>query len=86
VAPPEANFELVLTLSLDPAADSGDLCQLLIILTLLDRFGDFSGAQVTLQWGDQVYVRETNALGEVLFVRLPRTQLDQMNLTVTLPE
>lgn len=86
VAPAGADFELALTISPDPAAGSADFCQLLLMLTLLDRFGDFSGAQVTLQWGNQVHSQETNALGEALFAGLPCAQLDQMNLTITLPE
>lgn len=85
IAPNEANFELELTFSPDPTGGVANLCQLGVTLTLLDRLGDFSGVQVTLQWGRQVYTGKTNSLGEVTFPQLPCDQLEQMNLIVTLP-
>jgi hypothetical protein len=86
LTPLEANFELTLLVLPDPLGGSDDLAQIKVVLTLLDRFGDFSGARVTLQWADQVRSQETNVLGEVIFANLPREQLDRMELTITLPD
>lgn len=82
LAPAEAGFEL----EISTTPESETMCRLVVTLTLLDHFGDFSGAQVTVQWGNQVYVEETNALGEAIFRGLPQAQLDHMSLTVTLPD
>jgi hypothetical protein len=86
LTPPEANFELTLLVLPDPLGGSDNLAQIKVVLTLLDRFGDFSGAWVTLQWADQVRSQKTNVLGEVIFANLPREQLDRMELTITLPD
>lgn len=82
LVPAEAGFELEITVS--PEGD--DLCRVVVSLTLLDRFGDFSGAQVTLQWGSEVQVAQTDPLGEATFRGLPCDQFDHMNLTLTLPD
>ena len=82
IAPAEAGFELEISVS----PDGNDLCQVVVSLTLLDRFGDFSGAQVTLQWGSEVQVAQTDPLGEATFRGLPCDQFDHMNLTMTLPD
>jgi hypothetical protein len=55
-------------------------------LTMSTRFGDFSGAQVTLLWGDTAHTQETDALGKVSFSELPCDQLRSMSLTVVFPE
>jgi hypothetical protein len=82
IAPPEAGFELEINVS----PDGDEACRVVVSLTLLDRFGDFSGAQVTLQWGSDVQIKQTDILGEATFRGLPCDQLDHMNLTMTLPD
>jgi hypothetical protein len=83
VAPPEAHFELQLIVVPDPA--DPDLGRLEVALTLKDRFGDFSGVQVTLLWDDTAQRAVTDAQGEVVFTGLPLDQLPSMRLLVTFP-
>jgi hypothetical protein len=86
VAPTGARFEIKLNVVSEPASAGKELCRVDAALTLKNRFGDFSGAQVTLLWGDTAHTQETDALGKVSFGGLPCDQLDSMSLTVVLPE
>ncbi len=86
VAPTGADFEIKLNVVSEPASAGKELCRVDAALTLKNRFGDFSGAQVTLLWDDTAHTQETDALGKVSFAGLPCDQLDSMSLTVVLPE
>jgi hypothetical protein len=86
LAPPGADFELEISFGPDQSSGEPDHCRLAVMLTLLDRFGDFSGIDVILHWGEQTRREVTNALGQVTFAALPCAQLNQMNLMVTLPD
>jgi hypothetical protein len=86
IAPPGADFEIKLRVVSETASAGGALCRVDAALTLRNRFGDFSGAQVTLLWGDTAHTQATDALGKVSFSGLPWDQLDSMSLTVVLPE
>lgn len=85
VAPTDANFEIKLVVEPDTMAGKG-LYRLDVALTLYDRFGDFSGVQITLSWNGAVHTQETDVLGKVTFTGLPGDQLPSMSLTVTLPD
>jgi hypothetical protein len=85
IAPADANFEIKLTVTPEPTVADEDLCRVDVALTLKDRFGDFSGAQIILFWGDTAHMQETDALGKVSFRGLPCDQVVSMSLTVTLP-
>ena len=84
IAPPKAHFEMQLSVVSDQKEQ--DLCRLNVDLTLKDRFGDFSGVQVTLLWNNSAQSKETNPQGEVSFTGLPIDQLASMRLLVTFPE
>ena len=86
IAPQDAHFELKLVVAPESERPDEGLCRLDVALTLHDRFGDFSGAHVTLAWGEDVQTGETDTLGKVSFSALPCDQLASMSLTVTLPE
>ncbi|MCB0167527.1 MAG: hypothetical protein KDI79_25080 [Anaerolineae bacterium] len=83
VSPPEAHFELRLTVVPDPTNPA--VCRLDVDVTLKNRFGDFSGVQVTLIWGDAAQSQETNVQGELSFTGLLIDQLGSMRLLVTFP-
>ncbi len=84
-APADANFEIKLVVGPDTTAVEQDLYRLDVALTLHDRFGDFSGVQITLTWNSTACMQETNVLGKVTFTGLSGDQLPSMSLTVTLP-
>lgn len=86
IAPPEAGFALRLTVTPEPASTSQELYRLEVDLTLTDRLGDFSGAEVTLLWGSSEQSQKTNEWGEVVFSGLPDDQLASMDLKVILPD
>jgi hypothetical protein len=86
LAPAGANFELRLTLTPDPDTTNPDRYRLEVDLSLIDRFGDFSGAEVILWWGSSAQSKKTNALGEAVFSGLPGDQLASMKLMVSLPD
>lgn len=86
LAPDQADFELKLVVVPEPTSVGDGLCRVEVALTLKDRFGDFSGAQVTLLWGDQTFSQETDVLGKVVFSGLPCDQVPAMSLTLVLPE
>jgi hypothetical protein len=86
VAPSGADFEIKLNVVSEPTSAGDALCRVDAALTLKNRFGDFSGARVTLLWGDTAFTQQTDALGKVSFGGLPCDQLDSMSLTVVLPE
>jgi hypothetical protein len=86
VAPSGADFEIKLNVVSEPAPAGEALCRVNVALSLKNRFGDFSGAQVTLLWGDTAHTQQTDALGKVSFSGVPCDQLDSMSLTVVLPE
>ncbi|MCB0167530.1 MAG: hypothetical protein KDI79_25095 [Anaerolineae bacterium] len=81
--PAGANFALHLIVVQDP--NDPNRCSLQADVILTDRFGDFSGVQVTLWAGDAAQVQVTNTQGEVLFTGLLADQLSSMRLLVTLP-
>lgn len=84
ILPEGANFELMLSIESDPANDG--LFQLEAIINLFDRFGDFSGVEMTLRWGNTAYSAITDTLGRAIFSHLPVEQLATMRLQVNLPE
>jgi len=84
ISPEGANFEVMLTLEPDGAL-AGQY-QLAASVTLFDRFGDFSGVQLTLLWGDTARVAVTDALGHARFSGLPIDQLPIMQVRVKLPD
>lgn len=84
VISPDENYEIKLAVVADPTAAAEDLCRVEVAVSCQDRFGDFSGIEVTLGWGDSAHTRETDALGRVSFASLPREQLPFMNLGVVL--
>jgi hypothetical protein len=86
LAPANANFELSLTLTPDPTSTHPNTYRLEVDLSLTERFGDFSGADVTLWWGSSARSQKTNALGEAVFSGLPGDQLASMKLMVSLPD
>jgi len=86
LAPDDAHFEIRLAIEPDTTAAEAALCWLEVVLTLRDRFGDFSGVPVTLLWGGDAHRQETDALGKVSFAGLPADQLASMSLAVTLPD
>jgi hypothetical protein len=85
VAPIGADFEIKLNVVSEPTSAGEVLCRVDVALTLKNRFGDFSGAQVTLLWGDTAHTQQTDALGKVSFSGLPCNQLDFMSLMVVFP-
>ncbi len=85
VAPDGAHFEMKLVVTSTPRPTDETLCRVDIVLTLKDRFGDFSGVQITLSWGSDVYKKETDTLGKVSFPDLPEEALAFMRLMVVLP-
>ncbi len=86
LAPAGANFEIKLLVGPDPTPEGKGLSRLDVVLTMLDRLGDFSGAHVTLWQGSVARTQHTDALGKVTFDGLPGDQLASMSLTVTLPD
>lgn len=78
------NYEIKLAVVADPTAAAEDLCRVEVAVSCQDRFGDFSGIEVMLWWGDSAHTRETDALGRVSFEGLPCQQLPFMNLSVML--
>ncbi|MEM7028156.1 MAG: hypothetical protein AAF629_01090 [Chloroflexota bacterium] len=85
IAPFGADFELEIIFSPLASSSAQNACQVTILLTRFNHFGDFSGASITLQGDDQIHSQETNALGEVIFAEIPCDQLNTMRLSMTLP-
>jgi hypothetical protein len=86
LAPEGAQFELRVAVLPEPEGSAGDLSRVALAVTLYDRFGDYGGVAVTLQFGEVVLEATTDALGKVEFGGLPRDQLAAMRLVVTLPD
>ncbi|MCC6167327.1 MAG: hypothetical protein IT329_08880 [Caldilineaceae bacterium] len=92
VTPEGANFELYVAVTprgrgdADAGADGAPLCDLEATLTLYDRFGDYSGVEVTLLHGTTVRQAVTDSLGKVRFEGLAYAALAEMRLVVHLPE
>lgn len=89
VTPEGANFELHVTVTPHAGGEGGGddpLCDLEAALTLYDRFGDYSGVEITLLHGATVQQALTDSLGKVRFVGLARHALAEMRLVVHLPE
>jgi hypothetical protein len=83
-APESAQFELRVLWRRQ--AQSGEHCLLEVVITLYDRFGDYSGVEVLLQTEDRVHVATTNALGKVEFGELTCADLGSMRLLIRMPE
>jgi hypothetical protein len=81
---PDDNYEIKLAVVSDSTAAAEDMCRVEVAVSCQDRFGDFSGIEVTLWWGGSAHTRETDALGRVSFEGLPCQQLPFMNLGVVL--
>ena len=86
VVGPNAVVEIRIRVVPEPTPTDPNLCRLEVDLTLKDRFGDFSGVEVTLLRDRAAYAQYTNAQGEVAFSGLPSDQLATMSLIVILPE
>ncbi len=86
VAPPEASFELTLVVLPDRTAAEPNLYQAEVMLTLLDRFGDYAGIDLYLFWDGTTQQATTDQLGRALFTALPQTQIKAMSLIVILPD
>ena len=84
LTPDDSNFELDVVIS--PDENSPALCQADVTVTLIDRFGDYSGSVVYLAWEETVNHGSTDELGRVRFSSLPKTKLNKMNLTVVFPD
>lgn len=84
VAPEGANFELHIGVVAHPEDDQ--LCDLEVTLTLYDRFGDYSGVEVTLLHERAVQQAVTDSLGKVRFAALNCDELKTARLVVHLPE
>ncbi|MFN8456668.1 MAG: hypothetical protein U0401_18705, partial [Anaerolineae bacterium] len=81
---PDNNYEVKLAVVAEPTATAEELCRVEVAVSYQHRFGDFSGIEVTLWWGDSVHTKETDALGRASFAGLPCQQLSFMNLGVVL--
>jgi hypothetical protein len=86
LAPEGAQFELRMAVLPESEGSAGDLIRVVLAVTLYDRFGDYGGVVVTLQYGEVVLAATTDALGKVEFGELPRDQLAAVRLVVTLPD
>lgn len=86
VAPPDSGFELTIAVSADLAATDPNLYQAEIMVTLLDRFGNYSGVDLYLLWDDVTRQTTTDAFGRARFTGLPAAQVKAMSLTVVFPD
>ncbi len=82
----EANIEIKIRAVPEPTPADLNLCRLEVDVSLKDRFGDFSGVQVTLFRDRFADTQVTNGQGEVSFSGLPSDQLANMSLVVILPK
>ena len=85
VNPSDADLEVRLSLSPDPAVPDAGMCKLEVSVHLLDRFGDFSGVQVSLFQEEGIETQTTDTLGKVSFNRLQQNRLPSMSVLVTVP-
>jgi hypothetical protein len=85
VAPADSGFEVAIAVL--PQVGSGDktTCQVEVMLTLYEQFGDYSGIDLLLQWDDASRQATTDRMGRAVFTELPYDQVKAMNLTVLLP-
>jgi hypothetical protein len=81
-----ANFEMKIRVAPEPAPTGPNLCRLELDFNLEERFGDFSGVQVTLFRDKASDTQVTNVQGEVSFSGLLCDQIGNMSLVVILPE
>lgn len=86
VAPQGASFELTVAVSPDPAATESAIYQAEVMLTLFERFGDYSGVELYLLWEDIAQQATTDAFGRARFSGLPSGQITAMSLIVVLPQ
>ena len=86
VAPQGASFELTVAVSPDPAATEPAVYQAEVMLTLFERFGDYSGVELYLLWEDLAQQATTDAFGRARFTGLPSGQITAMSLIVVLPQ
>jgi hypothetical protein len=82
----DANFEMKVRAVPESPDAGGDTCRLEVDVALRDRFGDFSGVQVTLLHDQAADTQFTNAQGEAVFSGVPTDRLAVMNLIVILPD
>jgi len=86
VAPQGASFELTVAVSPDPAMTDPSIYQAEVILTLFERFGDYSGVELYLLWEDISQQATTDAFGRARFTGLPSGSITAMSLIVVLPQ
>lgn len=77
--------ELVMRLLPTPAAQP-DLADLQIAVSLPDRFGDYSGIQVTLQSPNESRSAVTDELGKVTFAGIVKSSITHMQVLIQAPE
>jgi hypothetical protein len=82
VTPPDCEIKLVILT--DPNSTEAESCQVEVAISLKDRFGDFSGLEVTLLWENSAQIRKTDDMGRVSFTGLPCERVGSMSLIVSL--
>jgi hypothetical protein len=86
VAPAQGGFDLSLAVQKELANPNEEQFQVEVMLTLLDRFGDYAGVDLYLSWDDVTRQATTNAFGRALFTGLPATHAKAMSLVVIFPD
>lgn len=85
VAPAESGFEVAISVLPNAGSSEKTTCQVEVLLTLHERFGDYSGVDLILQWDDTSREVTTDRLGRAIFTDLPYDQVKAMSLIVLLP-
>lgn len=80
---PDSGFEVTVIVSPEVVAER---YRAEIILTLHERFGDYSGIELYLTWDEATYQATTDAMGRALFTDLPADRLQAMKLLVVFAE
>lgn len=86
VIPQDANFELSITVSPDTIVSNQSFHKMEVMVTLSDRFGDYSGVDLILSYAEVTKHSTTNSLGHAIFTRLPTQYIQLMTLNVSLPD
>ena len=84
LTPENAGFELIVTVAPTAGDAAAKLCCVEASISLTERFGDYSGIEITLFGAEITRKAITDALGKVTFTDIPCAQIASLQLNVVL--
>ncbi|MEZ4831262.1 MAG: hypothetical protein R2873_04520 [Caldilineaceae bacterium] len=84
LTPENAGFELIVTVAPTAGDAAAKLCCVEASISLTERFGDYSGIEITLFGAEITRKAITDVLGKVTFTDIPCAQIASLQLNVVL--